>query len=57
MSERSEALAQQFERVTQLDRSTPIALLGGTTITAERFGNGLLVQSVQEHVDSIRAAP
>jgi len=40
----------------QLDRSAPIPLLGGATVTAEQFGNGLLVQSVQEHVDSIRAA-
>ena len=40
----------------QLDRSAPLALLGGASVTAEQFGNGLLVQSVQEHVDSIRAA-
>ena len=40
----------------QLDRSASMSLLGGATITAEQFAGGLLLQSVQEHVDSIRAA-
>jgi hypothetical protein len=40
----------------QLDRSAPMAFLGGAPLTTEQFGDGLLVQSVQEHVDSIRAA-
>jgi hypothetical protein len=40
----------------QLDRSAPMPLLGGASVSAEQFASGLLVQSVQEHVDSIRAA-
>ena len=40
----------------QLDRSAPLALLGGASMTAEQFAGGLLVQSVQDHVNSIRAA-